>query len=625
MRISLCLTLALLLSMPMLGQAPAPPDKPACTPGDSACKPPSKADRKQAHKLYEQAEKLQHQAQYQEAVRHLDQAIALAPDNAEYVSLREMIRQQMVTLHLDRGNSFLRASKNVEAMAEFSQALELDPKNEFALQRIQDTLPTYTKAAETTIPLSPALTVVANSHPIVLRPKNLRHDFHFKGMSRNLLEQIASTFGIKVLFDDSVLNRQIRMDIEDVDFFTALQEAAKMAHVFWVPASSDQMMLFNDTPALRREFEQMAARTFYINNATSPQDVNDVVNLLRTIFDIRFVAAQPGNSSVVVRAPAATLEAAARVVETFLSRKPQVNLQVQVFQVSHRFTRQIGISLPLSFQAIDIGAAVLAGLGSNGSNIQDIINQIIANGGINNVDPSALQALIAQLQTQQNSQLSQLLQTPFATFGGGKTLFAVPFPPLTANFSLNQSDVQTLSDLMLRTAQNNAATMRIGSRYPILNASFAPVFNSSAITQALQNGSFTTPFPSFTYEDLGITLKATPQVLGDDSVNLKLEMSIKALTGQSINSVPVISNREYVATVSVMDGESAAVAGVITRSEQKSLSGIPGLGRIPGLNKLAANETKDVTDDELLIVVTPYIVSPARKSNDGGEVWLPAS
>jgi len=233
--------------------------------------------------------------------------------------------------------------------------------------------------------------------------------------------------------------------------------------------------------------------------------------------------------------------------------------------------------------------------------------------------------LVAQLTSQQSSQLNSLLQTPFLTVGGGKTLYAIPIPGTTLHLSLDESNFQSLSDLTLRTAQNNAATMKLGTRYPILNASFAPVFNTSAISSVIANGSYQAPFPSFTYEDLGITVKATPQVLGDNSVNLKLEMSIKTLTGQSINSVPVISNREYAATVSVLDGEPAVVAGLITDSEQKSLSGIPGIGRLPGLRAATSNRTKNVQADELLIVVTPRIITPNRKSSPNDEVWVPTT
>jgi len=628
MRILLTLAAAILFSLPSPGQAPATSPPPVCDASDPNCKPPSKAELKKAKKLYEQADKLQRQGHFDQAVEKLDEAIKLAPQNAEYRTLREMIRQQRVADHIERGNKMLSTGKNVEAMAEFRQALQLDPANQFALQRIQDMLPSEARPTAVSAPLlSPALTVVNDSKPVVLRPTNQRREFKFKGTSRNLLEQVASAYGMKALFDDSVQGRQVRMEVDDVDFYAALREASRLGHVFWVPVAANQLFFVNDTQALRREFERMTSRTFYINNATAPQDINDVVNLMRTIFDIRFVVAQQSNNSVTVRAPAPTLDAAAKVLETFLDRKPQVNLQIQVFQVNHRLTRQIGISLPLSFQAINLGAAAAAGLGSllNNSNTQQIINQIISSGSINNVNSQGVQALVSQLTSQQNSQLTSLLQTPFITVGGGKTLYAIPIPGTSLHFSLDKSNFQSLSDITLRTAQNNAATMRLGTRYPILNASFAPVFNTSAISAVLANGSYQAPFPSFTYEDLGITVKATPQVLGDNSVNLKLEISIKTLTGQSINNVPVISNREYSATISAMDGEQAVVAGMITEAEQKSLSGIPGIGRIPILQTATANRTRDINADEVLIVVTPHVVTPTRKPSSGDEVWVPAS
>jgi general secretion pathway protein D len=622
MRIALCLAVALITLTPSFAQATAPSGSAACMPVDASCKPPSKSDLKKAHKLYEKAQKLQHNRKFEQALSSLDAAIALAPYVPEYVTLREMIRQQLVTNHIERGNALASENKIVEAMAQFRMALAVDPKNQYALQRLEDTVPSRTRVPTVAhASLSPALAVVSESRPPILSPTETRHDFHFKGMSRNLLEQVVSAYGIKAIFDDSVQSRPVRFDIEDVDFFTALREASKLAHAFWIPLTSKQVFFANDTQALRRDYEHMVARTFYINNATAPQDINDVVNLLRSIFDIRFVVAQPNDNSIVVRAPADILDAAAQVVESFLSRRPQVNLQIQVFQVSHLLTRALGIQLPLSFQVINVGAAAIAALGQNSSNLQSIINQIIATGSINNVNSQGLQALISQLQGQQNS----LLQTPFATFGGGKTLFAIPFPGTTFNFSVNKSNFQSLSDITMRTSQNNAATLRIGSRYPILNASFAPLYNTPAISQVLQNGSYLAPFPSFTYEDLGITVKATPQVLDDDSVNLKLEMSIKTLTGQSYNNVPVISNREFMGTMSVLDGEPAVVAGMIDQSDQKSLSGIPGIGQIPGLRALTTNQTKNVTADELLIVVTPHIVSAPRQPTAEDEVWIPTT
>ena len=94
----------------------------------------------------------------------------------------------------------------------------------------------------------------------------------------------------------------------------------------------------------------------------------------------------------------------------------------------------------------------------------------------------------------------------------------------------------------------------MGSRFPILNASFAPVFNSAAISSVIQNNSFQAPFPSFTYEDIGLTVKGKPLVNGNSDIGLELEIQFRTLTGQSINGVPVISNREYKGSINLRDG-----------------------------------------------------------------------
>ena len=619
MRIALLLLAATLCLTSAYAQPPSD-----CNAGAEQCapKPPTKKQIKQATKIFERARKMAAEGKIQSAYDTLERAVELIPTNAEYVSFREQVKQQLITKHIETGNTLLNAGKQVEALAEFRSALALDPTNTFALQRTSDVLMPNPVPGPAATPMSRALTVVSESRPPVVSPQPGVRTFHFRGASRNLLELIAAQFGVKAIMDESVTNKNVRFDMENVDFFDALRLASAMAKVFWIPVTKQQIVFAADTQAQRRQLEHLVTRTFYLSNATGPQDVNDVVNLLRTIFEVRFVTPQPANNSIVVRAPGPVLDGAADLLQSFLGRKPQVNIEVQVFQVSHNLTRQLGLDLPTSFQAINVGAAALALLGQGGAN-SDLINQLISSGGINQIDPSAIQAVLAQLQNQQNSTISQLLKTPFATFGGGKTLFALPVPPATLKLQLNESDLQSLSKLTLRTSQNNAATMRLGSRYPILNASFAPVYNTSAISQVLQNGSYTAPFPSFTYEDLGITLKATPQVLEDNLVNLKLEMQIKALTGQAFNGVPVLSNQEYTATLTVKDAEPALVAGMITKSEQKMISGFPGLSQVPVLSKLTSSNSKQEDENELLIVVTPYVVSGLPNDSRASEVWLP--
>jgi type II secretory pathway component GspD/PulD (secretin) len=358
----------------------------------------------------------------------------------------------------------------------------------------------------------------------------------------------------------------------------------------------------------------MALRTFYLPGIAAPQELSDVVNLLRNLLEIRLVNPQPQNSTIVVRAPHDTLDAATRLLEGFGDSRPQVMLDVHVYEITNSLTRNMGLQIPNNFKLFNIPAGALAALG--GQNIQDLINQLISSGGINQVNSQALSGLLAQLQGQQNSIFSQ----PLATFGNGLTLMGLSLGTAGAQLSLNESNVKTLEHATLRVSQGNDATFRVGSRFPILNASFAPVFNTPAISAVIQNNSFQTPFPSFNYEDIGLSVKAKPLVNGNSDVSLQLEIQFRTLTGQSINGVPVISNREYKGSINLLNGEPAVVAGTVSHNEQRSLNGIPGLGAVPGLNQVMTSNSKQFDEDELLVVITPRVIS--RPENQNAEVWM---
>jgi general secretion pathway protein D len=345
-----------------------------------------------------------------------------------------------------------------------------------------------------------------------------------------------------------------------------------------------------------------------------------MMTLLRTIFDIRFISQQSQAGMLEVRAPTGVMDAVTELLENFGATRPQVMLDIQVFEVDHQLTRAMGLHIPNQFTLFNIpAAAILALTGLGGQNIQSLINQLISSGGINAASSQGIAGLLAQLGGQQNS----IFNTPLATFGGGLTLMGLSLGTLSAELSQNESWVKTLEHATLRAAQGNEATFRIGSRYPILNASFAPVFNTPAISQVLQNGSFQAPFPSFSYEDLGLTLKAKPVVYSNADVGMAFEMNFRTLAGQSLNGVPVIANREYKGSITLVNGEPAVVAGSLSQSEQLSLTGIPGLGQVPGLNKIMASNSKTDETDELLVVITPHVVdlSPGQST----EVWLPKS
>lgn len=572
---------------------------------DAACHP-SRHDEKEAAKAFERGVKLQPKDPDQ-AYEEFIHAAELVPRNVNYVTAREAARQQLISKHIEMGNAELESGKQVEALADFRVALKLDPANDFAQERVRDAIGDAAPKTEA----EPR--VVEESPEIRFTPNLNLASFHFRGNTRELLSTIAQAYGVTADINESVTSRQTSFNVDNIDFFKAMVLANQMCKTFWSPLDGKQILVAADTVENRRQFERMGMRTFYIPGATTTAELNDINNLLRSLFDIRFVTPNPGTSTLVARAPQNVLDAATQFLERLDTSRPQVMIDVHVYQVSYTFARDIGVHIPNQFNLFNIPAGALTALG--GQNIQDLINQLISSGGINQSNNQAISALLAQLQGQQNSIFSQ----PLATFGGGKTLTGVSLDQFSAQLSLNQGWIQTLDHATLRAAQGTDSTFRMGSRFPVLNATFAPVFNTGAISSVIQNNSFQAAFPSFTYEDLGLTIKAKPAISAN-IVSMQLEINLRALSGQSINGVPIIGNREYKGTITLLDGEPAVVAGEVTHSDTLALSGIPGVGQIAGVKEITTTNSKQTEDDELLVVITPHITS--RNLGQNSEVYL---
>jgi general secretion pathway protein D len=570
----------------------------------------SKKDLKEARTAYSHGLKLQDHKRFDEAFAQFDQAARLAPQNPQFMTAREIVKAQLVFDHVERGNALLAENEQPQAVAEYRAAIDLDPDNLFARERL----------AEATRDAAPTLnegvpTLLTDSGEIQLQPKNERATFHFRGEARGLFTELAAAYGVAAQFDDSFATRQVRFNVDDVDFATALSLACRVSKTMWTALDAHQVLLAADTPENHRQFDHMSLQTYLLPSHSSPQEATDLVTTMRNMFDLRFVSSGQTGDILEVRAPQRILEACNKLMaQLSRNQRPQVMLDIRIYQINHQLTRNIGLHIPDTFSLFNIPAAALAALG--GQSIQQLINQLVASGGINQAGNTALSSLLAQLGSQQSSIFSQ----PLATFGGGLTFMGLSLDQLSASLSVNESWVRSLEHMTMRASQGNDATFHLGSRYPILNATYAPIFNSPQISNVLGNQTYVPPFPSVSYEDLGLSLKAKPTVHGDGTVSLQLEMQVRSLTGQSSNGVPVISNREYKGSINLQDGEPAVVAGQVSSSDQRSLSGIPGLGFVPGLNQVMANNTKQDTEDELLVVITPHVVANTERTSP--EIWV---
>ena len=98
----------------------------------------SKQDRKEAHNAFARGMKLQERRQFEEAFTQFDQASRLVPQDRQFLTARELLKAQLVYGHVERGNALLMDNSRPQAASEFRAAIELDPENEFARERLEE-------------------------------------------------------------------------------------------------------------------------------------------------------------------------------------------------------------------------------------------------------------------------------------------------------------------------------------------------------------------------------------------------------------------------------------------------------------------------------------------------------
>jgi type II secretory pathway component HofQ len=189
------------------------------------------------------------------------------------------------------------------------------------------------------------------------------------------------------------------------------------------------------------------------------------------------------------------------------------------------------------------------------------------------------------------------------------------------NLNVNSSDSRQLDRIQLRLADGEAGTLRLGSRYPIQTSTYSSSYSSSSISglttsgtsSALSallsstNSSTSSLTPQIEYQDLGFTLKATPNVMRNGRVALSLTLKIDDLSGTTLNGNPILNSRSYEGIIQVKEGDAAVIAGELDKSELGSISGTPGVDEIPGLSSTADHDKKR-SSSTLVVVVTPHVV-----------------
>jgi general secretion pathway protein D len=545
---------------------------------------------------------------FDEAERVLDALERRDPAGAQVVVIRELIRQKRAASLIKQGDHSLAQGDREIAQKRFAQAYILDPQNEYARARFADASDRSARTIQS----------VSLADEPQLKPKTGLHDLEYRGDSRGLIDAFAREFGLHAEYDPSFSSRATRFSLKQVNFPTALQAVNRISKSFFIPLSENQFLVANDDAESRRRLERMSLRTFVLPDVSGAQDLIELVNVLRMMFDLRQIMPNQATASVTVRAPGAALDAAQRLLEDISAGRPEVLIDVQVLQVSRTRNSTIGTSLPLQFTAFNINTELRNFV--TDPNIQSLLDELAAGGELT---PEQAAALAAFLAAQQNA-ASPLLQG-FATFGGGATRTGVVIPPVTLNLKTNESDVKLYQHITMRAQHAKAATYRIGDRYPVLTGTFSPLVDIPVPPSLQQQNNVQPLTPSFNYEDLGITFKATPNIGTGKDIRIDFDLALRSLTGQSFNGVPAIANRQYVGSMGLRDGDTTVIAGSVNFNEQKSLQGLPFLSLVPGLKEAVSTTIRQKQEDQLLLLVTAHLVRSGHVANSQEIVLAPSS
>jgi pilus assembly protein CpaC len=165
----------------------------------------------------------------------------------------------------------------------------------------------------------------------------------------------------------------------------------------------------------------------------------------------------------------------------------------------------------------------------------------------------------------------------------------------------SQNLLQILAEPNLMTESGKEATFLAGGEFPY------------PLVTSVGSGS---PAISVQFKEFGIRLSFTPILAADGTIHLKVKPEVSTLdfsNGITISGfvLPALSTRRVESEMSLADGQTFAIAGLVDNRVTEILSKVPGIGDIPVLGKLFQSKSLSKSKNELLVIVTPHIVHPS--------------
>jgi general secretion pathway protein D len=500
---------------------------------------------------------------YDLAVVEYAKALRLRPEDANTRASLERSKLRASEEHFTRGRRLAATGKFDQALVEYQVATELNPSNgnldqellatrnklraKIAVAREGKTeLQTLMERARDLPP--PGMDLPAG----VKMPASLTFR---DASSRDVFTAISRLANISLIFDAAFRDTAVTVDLRNSTLEDALGTVAGATRSFFRVTAPKTIVVIPDTPAKRREYEEEIVKTFYLSNA----DLKETMDLLRMVLDARRISPTTAINALTIKDSPERIAAAGRVITAIDKTRPEVIIDVELIEVDRTKLAEYGIQLATPSTASPTGL--------NGS--------VAVNGAASGISLSALRNL-----SQSDILLSGL-------------------PSLYYRLLKSDANTRTLANPQLRTTDGVAAQAKFGEQVPIPITTFAPIATGGTAQQ---------PITSFNYQNIGVNIDITPRTHHDDDVSLSLKISVTNISGTGFGGLPTFGNREINTIITLRDGETNMLAGLIRDDERVALDGIPGLSDLPLVGHLFGHSTRSKTQTDIILTLTPHII-----------------
>ncbi len=514
---------------------------------------------------------------YDTALAAYNRALKADPNNSLYRIRAEQMRFEDAQAHIEQGQKIREKGDLQMALAEFRKAQEIDPSSPAAEQEVQNTLALISakQAAEAAPPAQPLsadneehlLTGPPQLKPLSPVPINLK----MVNDSKAAFETIGKLAGVTVIFDPDFVGKRIPVELNNVTLEQALDIVAIESKAYWKPITSNIIFVTNDQTQKRHDYEPEVIRTFYLANTLEPNDLTEISTALRSLFDLRHVSQINAENAIVIRDTPDKVMLAAKVIDDIDKAKPEVIIQVAVLTANRDRTRDLGIN------------------------------------------PGTSASLTFSPPTTSTSSSSSTTSATSMALNALKHIstadYQITLPSATANALLTDSSTHIIQNPEIRIVDGQQAKLKIGERVPVATGSFQAgvgvgTTSGAGIVNPLVN-------TQFTYLDVGVNVDVTPRIHPNGDVSMKLMIEVSSVAGTSniggINQ-PIIAQQHIEHEVRLKDGEVNVLGGLIQQTQTNTMTGWPGLQKIPWLRYFFSDSTSTNNDDELLIVLIPHVV-----------------